>query len=206
MKKGLVQVYTGEGKGKTTAAIGQIVRARGRGYKAFLLQFLKKKEGSGELSLLEELGVKVVCRGGEHFQDLNKLTNEERGRITSEWDNLLDEVNKEVVSRRYDLLVLDEINVALHYGLISKEKVLSLIRRKPAFLEVIDNRESRFGKRGKGDQASLPPGDKSEERNRILVDFFHKGECLFQGFYPCCAANMLNTKSSCGVGKLPCLS
>jgi len=137
MKKGLVQVYTGEGKGKTTAAIGQIVRARGRGYKAFLLQFLKKKEGSGELSLLEELGVKVVCRGGEHFQDLNKLTNEERGRITSEWDNLLEEVNKEVVSRRYDLLVLDEINVALHYGLISKEKVLSLIRRKPAFLEVI---------------------------------------------------------------------
>jgi len=137
MKKGLVQVYTGEGKGKTTAAIGQIVRARGRGYKTFLLQFLKKKEGSGELSLLEELGVKVVCRGGEHFQDLNKLTNEERGRITSEWDNLLEEVNKEVVSRRYDLLVLDEINVALHYGLISKEKVLSLIRRKPAFLEVI---------------------------------------------------------------------
>jgi len=137
MKKGLIQVYTGEGKGKTTAAIGQIVRARGRGYKAFLLQFLKKREGSGEISLLEKLGVKVVCTGGEYFQDLNKLSSKQKRRIRFKWDNLLDEIDKEVRQGRYDLLVLDEINVALHYGLIGKDRVLSFIRGKPAFLEII---------------------------------------------------------------------
>jgi len=133
----LVQVYTGEGKGKTTTAIGQIIRVRGRGYKAFLLQFLKKKEGSGEISLLEKVGVKIVCTGGECFQDLNKLSEEKRRQIRVGWDNLLDKTNKEVREGQYDLLVLDEINVALYYRLVSQDKVLSLISEKPVSLEVI---------------------------------------------------------------------
>jgi len=68
MKKGLVQIYTGEGKGKTTAAIGQAVRARGRGYKVLLVQFLKGKEGSGEIPLLENMGIKVICKGEKENQ------------------------------------------------------------------------------------------------------------------------------------------
>lgn len=133
----MVQVYTGKGKGKTTAAVGQIIRLRGRGYKAFLLQFFKKKQGSGEIALLEKLGVRVVCTGGEYGRDLNLLSGEEKERIRSKWDSLLNEIDKELREGRYDLLVLDEINVALHYGFISKDKILSFISGKPAYVEVI---------------------------------------------------------------------
>lgn len=136
MKRGLIQVYTGEGKGKTTAAVGQAVRAVGRGYKAFLVQFLKKDKGSGELLSLEKLGVRVVSKEGE-CRSLSEISEEEREKIRHKWNDLLDQLKEEVDRGECDLLILDEVNVALHYGLIDEEKVLKFMREKPTCLELI---------------------------------------------------------------------
>lgn len=138
MKRGLVQIYTGEGKGKTSAAIGQAIRARGRGLRILFVQFLKGKEGSGEISLLEDVGIKVICKGEKDkwfFPD--RLKEEEKTKIRLEWAHFLDEIDRQVKAEKYDLVILDEINVALYYGLIDKKRVIDFIRRKPTSLEVI---------------------------------------------------------------------
>jgi cob(I)alamin adenosyltransferase len=138
MKRGLVQIYTGEGKGKTSAAIGQAIRARGRGLRILFVQFLKGKKGSGEIPLLEKLGVRVVCKGEKDrwlFPD--RLKEEEKKKVRLEWTRFLDEISHQVREEKYDLVVLDEINVALYYKLIDKNKLIDFIRKKPTSLEVI---------------------------------------------------------------------
>jgi cob(I)alamin adenosyltransferase len=137
MRKGLVQVYTGDGKGKTTAAVGQALRARGTGHRVMLVQFLKGKKGSGEISALEELGVKVICKGKELGLSLNRIVEDERRTIREEWGNFLDKINEEVLAESYDLLILDEINVACHYGLIDENKLIRFIKEKPDGLEMV---------------------------------------------------------------------
>ncbi len=139
MEKGLVQIYTGEGKGKTTAAIGQAVRAKGRGLKVLLIQFLKEKKGSGEISLLESLGVKVICsKGGKYkWLFLDKIGEDEKRKIKTEWTILLGKITQEILAQRYDLLILDEINVAVHYGLINEDRLIDFIKKKPDGLEII---------------------------------------------------------------------
>jgi len=137
MRKGLVQVYTGDGKGKTTAAIGEALRARGRGCRVLLVQFLKGKKGSGEISALEELGVKVICKGKELGLSLTRIVEDERRTIREEWGNFLDKINEEVLAEGYDLLILDEINVACHYELLDENKLLRFIKEKPDGLEII---------------------------------------------------------------------
>ncbi len=138
MKRGLVQIYTGEGKGKTTAAIGQAIRARGRDCKVLFVQFLKGKEGSGEIPLLEAAGIKVVCKGEKDkwiFPD--RLEEEEKKKIRLELTHFLDEISRQVVEEKYDLVILDEINVALHYELVNKSRLVDFIKRKPVSLEII---------------------------------------------------------------------
>jgi len=70
MKKGLIQVYTGNGKGKTTAAVGQMVRAAGRGYKVMMVYWLKEEGASGEMEILKKLGVKILFWGGQYGKKL----------------------------------------------------------------------------------------------------------------------------------------
>ncbi|MBA7685873.1 Corrinoid adenosyltransferase [subsurface metagenome] len=138
MKRGLVQIYTGKGKGKTTAAIGQAIRARGRGLRILFVQFLKGKEGSGEIPLLEDVGIKVICKGEKDrwfFPD--RLKEEEKKKIRLEWTHFLDEISRQVIEEKYDLVILDEINVVLYYELIDKNRLIDFIRKKPAWLEII---------------------------------------------------------------------
>lgn len=138
MKRGLVQIYTGKGKGKTTAAIGQAIRARGRGLKVLFIQFLKGKEGSGEIPLLEVAGIKVICKGEKGkwiFPD--RLEEEEKKKIRLEWTHFLDEISCQVRAEKYDLVILDEINIALHYQLVDKNKLIDFIKKKPTSLEII---------------------------------------------------------------------
>ena len=138
MKRGLVQIYTGEGKGKTSAAIGQAIRARGRGLRILFVQFLKGEEGSGEITVLEKLGVKVVCKGEKDkwfFPD--RLKEDEKKRIRLEWTHFLDEISRQVIEEKYDLVILDEINVVLYYELIDKNRLIDFIRKKPTSLEII---------------------------------------------------------------------
>ena len=138
MKKGLIQVYTGEGKGKTTAAVGQAIRARGRNQKVLFAQFLKNKEGSAETSILERLGIKVMAGGGKYkvFPE-EKLPEKKKEKVKSELNRLLEKIKKEIKRNEYDLLILDEINVALHAQLTEEETILDFLRDKPSSLEIV---------------------------------------------------------------------
>ncbi|TET29678.1 cob(I)yrinic acid a,c-diamide adenosyltransferase [Candidatus Aerophobetes bacterium] len=138
MRKGLIQVYTGEGKGKTTAAVGQAIRAKGRNQKVLFAQFLKNKEGSAETSILERLGIKVMAGGGRYkIFPLEKLPEKKKEEVTSHLIRLLDEIKEEIKRKEYDLLILDEINVALHAHLMEEETILDFLRDKPSSLEIV---------------------------------------------------------------------
>ena len=134
LEKGLVQVYTGEGKGKTSAAFGLALRAVGRGLKVYVIQFIKGGFDYGELYVVKRLpNLRLKAFGRGKFvtdvppkKDDIKLAKEAL------------ELAKEVVNGgEYDVVVLDEINVALHLKLIGTEEVVDLIRRKPKHVELL---------------------------------------------------------------------
>jgi cob(I)alamin adenosyltransferase len=131
MKRGYVHVYTGDGKGKTTAALGLVVRAVGAGLRVRVVQFIKSREYS-EIRTLERLGVPVSQFGRGCFI-MGEPTAEDR-RVAAEG---LEAIRELMRDEDLDLLVLDEINVALQLGLIDLEHVLDLVRSKPAGLELV---------------------------------------------------------------------
>ena len=131
MKKGLVQVYTGNGKGKTTAAIGQAIRALGRGYQVCFIQFFKRPV-SGEVKILKS------------FPNLKLLhplpfypTKKNQYFLKKKIKDILPEVSKIIKSENYDLVILDEINIALRNKLLEEREILNLIKNKPESVELI---------------------------------------------------------------------
>ena len=138
MEKGLIQVYTGNGKGKSTAATGQIIRAIGRGYRVIMVYWLKEKEISGEMNILEKLGVQTFFWGAHYGQAL--IANrplENLSQIKKESKYFLKKIKEKIKKERYDLLVLDEINIAVDYGLVEEKELLQFLEDKPPFLEII---------------------------------------------------------------------
>ncbi|RLG20903.1 cob(I)yrinic acid a,c-diamide adenosyltransferase [Candidatus Micrarchaeota archaeon] len=141
LSKGIVQVYTGNGKGKTTSAIGLAVRARGSSLNVALLQFLKSYP-SGELKSLKKLGVYVKQYGrpcpalpsGEPDPSCLAPVPDKDKHWALEG---LKEARKTIMSGQYDLVILDELNVAVHMGYISIDDVLSLIKEKPKQVELV---------------------------------------------------------------------
>jgi cob(I)alamin adenosyltransferase len=133
MKIGLVQVYTGNGKGKTTAAIGQAIRACGHGLKVIMIQFMKGRE-YGELKLAKGMkNFTIEQYGRDAFVKKNNPTKEDLELA----QNGLNRAREIIISNNYDIVVLDEINVAIDYGLIKLDAVLELIKNKPKGLELI---------------------------------------------------------------------
>lgn len=138
MRKGLIQVYTGNGRGKTTAATGQIIRAVGRDFRVMVVYWLKEDNSSGEMSMLKKLGVKTFFWGGIYGKKLAQdKTIQEKQKIQENCAHFLDQVKAEIEKQRYDLLVFDEINIALQCGLMEKEKFFDFLRDKPVSLEII---------------------------------------------------------------------
>ncbi len=129
LKRGLVHLYTGSGKGKTTAALGLCLRALGWGLKCCFIQFIKGKE-TGELFSIGELPNFEFYQTGRPDYDFHP-TEEDRERAKRGL-LLAREKAKEV-----DLLVLDEINVAVHLGLIPLEEVIDFVKKKPLSLELV---------------------------------------------------------------------
>jgi len=138
LKQGYVQVYTGEGKGKTTAALGLCVRALGAGFSVYIGQFIKGMKYS-EILTLEKLSALF----GEE-----RLTVEQYGRgcfikRAPEPEDIaaaglgLQKAMKAMVSARYNLVILDEINVASRYGLISEDEIAALLDARPASVELV---------------------------------------------------------------------
>lgn len=131
---GLVQVYTGDGKGKTTAALGLAFRASGRGLKVMMIQFLKPDAGYGEHKSAELLpNFTIMPMGAEHLCG-NASTRDEDIRLTMEALRKADEV---LSSGDYDLVILDEINNSLRYELVSAKEVIEVLDRRAPKTEVV---------------------------------------------------------------------
>ncbi len=138
--KGLVLINTGNGKGKTTAALGVALRAFGNGQKVLILQFIKGAWKYGELFALEKLGEGIEIRQmGEGFVRHNKdqVSEADQARHRQKAEEAWAEVCREVASDRWDLVILDEINYAIDFGLLDVKKVVTLIEEKPERLNLI---------------------------------------------------------------------
>lgn len=134
---GLVIVYTGDGKGKTTAALGLCVRAVGHGNKIRIIQFIKSDWEYGEIEGIARLGpeVEITPMGAGCIGILgdNKPLEEHRQAARRAF-----ELAREVIeSGEFDIVILDEINIAVHFGLIDVKEVIEAIEHRPRHLDVV---------------------------------------------------------------------
>ena len=132
LKKGFVQIYTGNGKGKTTAAFGLALRAAGAGLKVYILQFIKGKPYS-ELKALKEIkNIKIEQCGRGCFikkkPEKKDIDYAEKG---------MDKAKKTIMSKKYDVVILDEANIALYLGLINIKGIFDIIKNKPQNVELV---------------------------------------------------------------------
>ncbi|HIC94178.1 MAG TPA: cob(I)yrinic acid a,c-diamide adenosyltransferase [Anaerolineae bacterium] len=134
LERGLIQVYTGPGKGKTTAALGLALRAAGHGLKVHIVQFMKGWPHYGELVSIQKLpNVTIRQFGRPDFVDKDNPDPEDV-RLARE---ALEHGRQAALSGDYDIVVLDEVNVALDFGLIELADVLSLLDEKPEGVELV---------------------------------------------------------------------
>jgi cob(I)alamin adenosyltransferase len=134
--KGLIIVHTGPGKGKTTAALGLGFRAVGSGLRVLMVQFIKGSWHYGELDTAELLGAEkfVIRPMGKGFVKLGgEIDPEQRKAAEEAWAF----AREKLFSGEYDMIILDEINYALSYGLIAAEPVLQALREKPGPVHVV---------------------------------------------------------------------
>ena len=133
--KGLIQVYTGNGKGKTTAALGLALRAVGHGFKVFVIQFLKGGRIYGELGSAKKLSpyLTIVPMGREHFVNKKNPHPIDRRWAEKGWEL----AKRSVRSQKYQLVILDEINVAVEYGMVPVKELLALMKSKPKNVELV---------------------------------------------------------------------
>lgn len=133
-RKGRIHVYTGEGKGKTTAAFGLAMRAAGRGLSVIIIQFMKGHSECGEIVSAKRLpGIHIEQFGTEDLIDPDRISGKDR-RLALKG---LDRAKKAMRKSESDLLILDEVNVAVHFGLLSTDQVLELIDMKPSGMELV---------------------------------------------------------------------
>ncbi len=132
--RGLVQVFTGDGKGKTTAALGTVIRALGQGRRVYIVFFMKGEYPYGERNILAQLAnVEIASFGSLNFVDPANIKSEDREQARL----ALSAARKAVLSGDYDIVVLDEINVALAFKLIPLAEVIKLIEDRPSQVELI---------------------------------------------------------------------
>jgi len=136
MQKGLVHIYTGEGKGKTTASIGLSIRALGHGFKVAYASFFKKPDSDGynEITVLRKLGATVFTFSEGMPMANPQITPDEYHATTKQG---LSELQKFIAENRTQLLVLDEILIAIKYGYISEKELLAFIENKPDETELV---------------------------------------------------------------------
>ena len=135
-RRGLIIVNTGPGKGKTTAAMGTGLRAVGSGMKVVMLQFLKGSWHYGELDAVKAFGDNFVMKQmGRGFVKVGGAeTDPEDVRMVEEaWR----EAEQAIMSGQWDLVILDEINYAISYGMLDPMKVVELLKRRPEMVHVI---------------------------------------------------------------------
>ena len=132
MEKGYVQIYTGNGKGKTTAALGLITRAVGHNFKIFLCQFLKGRD-YGELHTLQKFETVTYERYGRGVFIKEFVTDEDKKLMREGYESL----KNALLSGKFDIVIADEILGTLRYDLISVDEIKFLIENKPETTELI---------------------------------------------------------------------
>lgn len=135
LNRGYIQIYTGNGKGKTTAAIGQSIRAAGYGLKTFIIQFMKEFPYN-EIKLLQKLDewIEIIQCGKDDFVYKKELpSNEEIEKVRKG----LNDAKEKMISGKYDLIILDEVCVAIYFKLFTTNEILEFVKSKPENVELI---------------------------------------------------------------------
>ena len=133
MKKGYIQIYTGDGKGKTTAAMGLALRAAGRGLRTYVAQFMKG-QSYGELKSIQLIPeIEIEQFGKDTFIHVDQATSQDI-RMAK---NGLKKTRQKMLSQEFNIVVLDEINMAIYFKLLAVSEVLDFISSKPKNIELI---------------------------------------------------------------------
>ncbi len=136
MEKGCIQLYYGDGKGKTTAAMGQIVRCVGHGFKVLVYQFLKEPT-SGEVDIIRNLPNVDYIENEGQIPFLFNMTPEQKEFFTETFRKKFKQVQDRYYSGEYDLVVLDEVIDAYNLGTLPKEDLLEMMDKRPEHTELV---------------------------------------------------------------------
>lgn len=136
MKKGYVQIYTGNGKGKTTAAMGLALRAAGHDFQVKIIQFLKGGK-TGEINSIKKLDTVELLRVSDADKYVWKLSDEEKKNMQEKSLKMLDKIESWFENDEIDILILDEIMAAIKYDIVSLKKIISLLDSRPDTIEVV---------------------------------------------------------------------
>lgn len=133
---GLIHIYYGDGKGKTSAALGLAIRSAGNGYKVLINRFLKNSN-SCELPILKNIPGITVTGSEKDFGFFFSMSPDAKNEASTYYTNQLKDAFKKAIDEKFNVLILDEINVAVNLGLIDEALLLELIRNKPSNMELI---------------------------------------------------------------------
>lgn len=133
---GLIHIYCGDGKGKTTAAAGLAIRCAGGGGKVFFYQFLKDGT-SGEIETLKSINEIFVAKAYPLAKFSFQMNEEEKEAARIFYEKELDDIIEIVSNQEYQLCVLDEVLHAVNLGFISLDKLVTFLKNKPEMLEVV---------------------------------------------------------------------
>ena len=139
LKQGAFQIYTGEGKGKSTASMGLMLRALGCGFRVYYLRMMKPRWKTGELAICPTLHPNLTYQNVEQDWILSKSKNipEHVAAMRAALSRVMDELDRVIVSSEYDLVVVDEINYCLHRDLIPLERAIALVENRPENVELV---------------------------------------------------------------------
>ena len=136
---GYIQVYTGDGKGKTTASLGLTVRALGRGWRVLVVMFTKGGNNYGELNTFMNLApilkdkIKIVQAGLDRIVYSDNISEEDRKVVADGWAI----AKNAIMNNEYQMVVLDEANIALDLGLIELDDMIQTLKNKPDRMEIV---------------------------------------------------------------------
>ena len=138
-KHGYIQVYTGNGKGKTTASLGLAMRALGRCWKVLIIMFMKGGDDYGELNSFRNLSpeiarnLTIIQAGPDRIVYQNNKTDEDTELIKKGWEL----AKKAIKNDEYNLIILDEAIIAIDLGLIDLQEMLDVLKNKPEEMEIV---------------------------------------------------------------------
>lgn len=134
--RGMIHIYCGDGKGKTTAATGLAVRAAGAGMQVLFARFLKN-ENSGELRILDQIPEIEVLHLEKSYGFYQTLSDSDKAKMTAMYRKLWQNIEEKITSGSYDMLVIDELMAAYNYGILEQEGVHRFLENKPEKLEIV---------------------------------------------------------------------